>query len=281
VGNCDAIFRSDTTGITADEQHSTGLRFVDQQNSGQMDVDASDVSFKKALQEFIAMTLFVIIGCGSAMGVVNKTDKNWVLQVSLTFGLAITALAAATGGGQINCAVTLGLTILGNISVGQAVVNFVAQMLGSILGAAILSCIYSEEADNTKTIGCNAVTVGKQGFDHSQALLAEAVMTFLLVYVVANVAVLANQVTRTISIGFAVFLAHSVLIPIDGCSINPTRSFGPALIASMTRSEGSKVFADMWVFWVGPLIGAAAAALVVKMLCGTHQQQFPSLLATH
>jgi len=229
------------------------------------DVKATGISVKAAMSEFIAMTLFVIIGCGSAMGIAKEEGSAWILQVSLTFGLAITALASATGG-QINCAVTFGLVILGKLSIAQAGVNLVAQLAGSVLGAAVLSFMYDKESDLTGGLGSNGVASakGKQSFTQVQALVGEIVMTFLLMFTVCQVALIQKSVTATIAIGFAVFLAHSVLIPIDGCSINPTRSFGPAVVAYVTDRK-KDVFADQWVFWLGPLVGAGLAAGVVLM----------------
>jgi len=229
--------------------------------------EAAAFDIKLSVKEFIAMTLFVIIGCGSAMGVAGKDNesKDWVLQVSLTFGFAIAALAAATGC-QINCAVTLGMWILGKVTFIQGLGNFIAQMLGSFLGALFLSFIYSKDgADRTGGLGSNGVS---QPFSPLQALVGEFLMTFLLQLTAAfTLFGAANpQLTAPLSIGLAVFLAHSVLIPIDGCSINPTRSFGPALVASMTCKDGKSKFDDMWVFWVGPLLGAAAASGVFKAL---------------
>merc|ERR1719482_1677703 len=95
---------------------------------------------KKCVAEFVAMTLFVFIGCGSAMSVAKLEGSAWVLQVSLTFGVAITVLAYTIGhysGGHINCAVTLGLVITGNCSVLQGIGNLVAQLLGSVLAYTI------------------------------------------------------------------------------------------------------------------------------------------------
>jgi len=228
------------------------------------DVKATGISVKAAMSEFIAMTLFVIIGCGSAMGIAKQEGSAWILQVSLTFGLAITALASATGG-QINCAVTFGLVILGKLSIAQAGVNLVAQLAGSVLGAGVLSFMYDPESDLTGGLGSNGVaSKGKQSFTQVQALVGEIVMTFLLMFTVCQVALIQKSVTATMAIGFAVFLAHSVLIPIDGCSINPTRSFGPAVVAYVTDRK-KDVFADQWVFWLGPLVGAGLAAGVVLM----------------
>merc|ERR1719205_431287 len=113
------------------------------------------------------MTLFVVIGCGSAMGIAKEPGSAWIFQVSLTFGVAITVLAYAIGhysGGQINCAVTLGLVITGNCSVLQGVGNLVAQLLGSVLGATILwlaySCIPQDSLDRTGGLGTNTVGDG-------------------------------------------------------------------------------------------------------------------------
>lgn len=237
------------------------------QSSDTGEVSAAKVSFTAAFAEYVAMTLFVMIGCGSAMAVA-KTE-GWVLQVALSFGFAITALAYAIGhysGGQINCAVTLGLVLTGNCGVIQGLLNFVAQMLGSISGACILRGMFPEAADKTCGLGTNGVS---EGWTQLNALIGEFFMTFLLMFVVletaTNPAAKANSALACVAIGFAVFLAHSVLIPIDGCSINPTRSFGPAVVAKLTYKEATP-FGDMWVFWVGPLLGATAAAAVSTAL---------------
>jgi len=224
--------------------------------------DDERLNLRAVIAEFIAMTLFVIIGCGSAMGVAKVEGSAWVLQVALTFGFAISSLAYAIGsysGGQINCAVTLALVVTGHLGAIQGFANFVAQMLGAILGAIILTAMYPEEHDKTGGLGANSVPDGRT----FHALVGEFTMTFLLVFVVfettVNPAAAPNSVVAALAIGFAVFLAHSVLIPLDGCSINPTRSFGPALVRKFIyKNPGS--FADHWVFWVGPLLGAVCAA---------------------
>lgn len=229
---------------------------------------APAVQFSACAAEFIAMTLFVIIGCGSAMGIAKQEGSAWILQVSLTFGLAITSLAYAIGhysGGHINVAVTLGLVLAGQVSIAQGVCNFIAQMLGSIFGAGILSLIYSDEKqDLTGSMASNSIS---PGFSWMNALLGEVLMTFLLVYVVLETAVnpasASNRALACVAIGFAVFLAHSVLIPIDGCSINPTRSFGPEIVSRIRYGKGSP---DHVVFWVGPLVGGAIAAGIYRAM---------------
>lgn len=233
-------------------------------------LNLADVKWSAVFAEYVAMTLFVVIGCGSAMGSAN--EPGWILQVALTFGFAITSLAYAIGhysGGQINCAVTLGLYLSGNLNGSQAILNFAAQMLGSITGALLLTMITDEEHDKTKGLARNKVS---PGYTKANALFGEAAMTFLLMFVVLETAInpdtAANRSLACVAIGFAVFLAHSVLIPIDGCSINPTRTFGPALISKLFYKKGCEdsLSDDQWVFWLGPLSGAAGAVLVDHLL---------------
>jgi MIP family channel proteins len=226
---------------------------------------AKPLSFIDAGAEMLAMTLFVIIGCGTAMALPDSPVKK--LQVSLAFGLGITTLAYAIGhysGGQINCAVTLGLCLRGACSWTQGFLNFAGQMLGSVFGALILFAIFDENEDTTGSIGSNAVNTA---FTPGGAFLAELIGTFLLVFVVletaTNPATKANVVNAPIAIGVAVFLAHCMLIPITGCSINPTRSFGPMLVRKMFYESKSDAadYRYTWIFWVAPLCGAALAAV--------------------
>eukprot|EP00490_Sorites_sp_Unknown_P026731 CAMPEP_0114643336 /NCGR_PEP_ID=MMETSP0191-20121206/3327_1 /TAXON_ID=126664 /ORGANISM="Sorites sp." /LENGTH=314 /DNA_ID=CAMNT_0001855619 /DNA_START=69 /DNA_END=1013 /DNA_ORIENTATION=+ len=278
------------------------------------------VSLAACFAEFVGMALFVMIGCGSAMGIQGSGSSGgsggaddttagettsmipgWVLMVSLVFGLSITTLAYTIGhysGGQLNCAVTLGLVLTGNCHLVQGLCNFGCQMLGSVTGAAILCAIFPPELDMTKTLGSNSV--GPK-WNWWNALIGEIMCTFLLVFVVHQTACnpksVMNRSQACLAIGLAVFMAHCVMIPIDGCSINPTRSFGPALLA-LTRMEAPKAvepvtaavgevvasaslttkaplveedaapsfWSGMWIFWIGPLLGACLAALVNNIM---------------
>jgi len=234
---------------------------------------AADFDMKASVAEFLAQALFVFVGCGSAMSIAKAPGSAWVLQVALTFGIAITVLAYTIGhysGGQMNCAVTLGLVIVGHITVVQGIANLVAQLLGSLLGATILWIVYSgmpaASLDQTGGLGTN--TLG-DGVPMISALIGEIAGTFLLMYVVLETAVnSANTAVGSmapLAIGFAVFLAHSVLISLDGCSINPTRTTGPAIInAILNPKSDGKALQQLWIFWVGPCVGAALAAGVYK-----------------
>jgi glycerol uptake facilitator-like aquaporin len=137
-------------------------------------------------------------------------------------------------------------------------------MLGSICGATLLhlGTFGSTEGltprDFTGGLGANGIN---PRYSLVNAFVNETMMTFLLLFVVFETAVNKKSIAKNnapIAIGFAVFLAHLVCIPITGCSINPTRSFGPAVVASLNGN--SAVWNDHWVFWVAPMLGAFLAA---------------------
>merc|ERR1719401_140870 len=140
------------------------------------------------------------------------------------------------------------------------------QLVGSMIGGAFLAALFPCDLDVTGNLGSNIVNAH---FGVGRALLGEVFGTFLLCMVVWETAVSPKSQAGTnacIAIGFAVFLAHLVLLPIDGCSINPTRSFGPAIVASL-QSCGNFAkggLEDLWAMWVGPLLGAALAALLKR-----------------
>lgn len=222
------------------------------------------IDVKAATAELIAMTLFVIIGCGSACanGASNPSNR---LQVALAFGMGILVLAYSVGhhsGGQINCAVTLSLVLGGQVPWYQGLVNLIAQLIGSLLGAGLLCAVFPCEVDETKTVGTNIIDTR---WGVGNVLVGEFLGTFLLCFVVWETAVspvASCGKNACIAIGFAVFLAHVILLPVDGCSINPTRSFGPAIVGAIRNCEGmsTKGLEDLWVMWVGPLLGGTFAA---------------------
>lgn len=223
------------------------------------------IDMKAVIAELIAMTLFVIIGCGTACanGAGNASQR---LVVALAFGMGILVLAYSVGhhsGGQINCAVTLSLVLGGQVPWYQGLANLLAQLLGSLLGAALLCAVFPCSQDMTgMTLGTNVIN---DNYGWGNVLVGEFLGTFILCFVVWETAVspaASCGKNACIAIGFAVFLAHVLLLPIDGCSINPTRSFGPALVSAIRNCPGrvTKGLEDLWVMWVGPLLGGAAAA---------------------
>jgi len=226
------------------------------------------INTKAVLHEFICMTLFVYIGCGVATTSTAATTQS----IAFAFGMAIMVLVYAiahTSGGQLNWAVTIGLMVSGDLESLQGCANMLAQLFGGIIGAALLFATLPE--DMGMTLGSNEVQ-RSNGYTAGAAFFAEFVFSFMLVFVVFQTAVeqgaitgsndSARPVTAPIAIGFAVFLAHLFLIPITGCSINPPRSFGPALIATIDGQKG--LFDDFWIFFVAPMLGGVTAGLLQK-----------------
>jgi len=216
--------------------------------------------------ECVAMFTFVIIGCGVACAN-GASDGETRLVVAFAFGMGILVLAYAIGhhsGGQINCAVTFSLVLGGQVPWYQGIANLVAQLVGSLLGACFLCIVFPCKGDMTQTLGTNIIN--REVYGQGNALAGEIFGTFLLCYVVWETAVSKKSTVgqnACIAIGFAVFLAHLILLPIDGCSINPTRSFGPAIVGKIRDCNGEasdKGLEDLWVMFVGPLVGAGLAA---------------------
>merc|ERR1719203_771913 len=176
---------------------------------------------------------------------------------------------AHTSGGQLNWAVTVGLMVEGSLEPLQAAANMLAQLFGAIVGAAFLLATLPEA--HRGNLGSNQVN-RDGGYTAGAAFFAETIFTFFLVFVVFQTAVDPRANTGTdhnsrpilapLAIGFAVFLAHIFLIPITGCSINPTRSFGPALIATFDGVK--KLWDDFWIFFVAPMLGGVLAGLLHK-----------------
>lgn len=188
------------------------------------------------------------------LGQTMKVTASWGVTTALAFGFSITVLAYATShisGGQLNPAVTFSLALVRSIPISQAIANTVAQIVGAILGSGFLYGTIPEGNENT--LGSNIISPGV-GFGN--ALLGEIVMTTVLCMVVLetgrNKHSAISKSFAPLAIGFAVFCAHAVLLPIDGCSINPARSLGPAIVTSTWPS-------NFWVFIVGPYIGAFCA----------------------
>ena len=229
------------------------------------------------------MMFFVFIGCGTAVGFSSlrpsayadnandsaANDTNTIISrqtailtdaitinssfgvnTALAFGMAIMVLAYSIGhisGCHLNPAVTLSLFLTGNTTFIQGVANICAQIVGSILAASFLYGMVPNSSESS--LGANAIS---PGFSSGEALLGEVVMTGFLCFVVHMVVFdpKNNKIApmAPLAIGFAVFLAHAVLLPVDGCSINPARSLGPAIISGNWGS--------FWVFVIGPFIGS-------------------------
>ena len=219
---------------------------------------------RPAAAEFVGSALFIFVACGAGMTTVKYTFVgSTTIGIALSFGMTITVLAYSIGhisGGHLNFAVTFTLALLKRISVMRAVFYFLAQLLGGLVGIGFLklitplswwsSCFAAQSIQSELTVG--------------HAFITEFILTFFLMFVVmaACDSNKSNQTLVPLAIGLAVFCAHMIGLPIDGCSINPTRSFASSAAASGV--SGCSAWDNHWVFWFGPLMGAAVAGFVYE-----------------
>ena len=215
---------------------------------------------KKYLAEMIGTMVLVLMGCGAAVfaGAGQPFDPVGTLGVAFAFGLSVVAMAYAIGsisGCHINPAITLGVLLTGRMSGKDAGLYIVFQIIGAILGSAILWFLAKESGSTTTLTGANGFAEGQM----AQAFVAETIFTFIFVLVVLGVTA-KNGLNKFagLAIGLALVLVHIVCIPITGTSVNPARSIGPALF------QGGAALAQLWVFIVAPFLGAVIAAFVWK-----------------
>jgi aquaporin Z len=221
---------------------------------------------KKYTAEFIGTFSLVLFGCGSAViagtSAVGPSGIG-LLGISIAFGFAVVAMAYAIGGisgCHINPAVTIGVLTAGKMTVKDAIGYIVSQCLGAILGSAVLYLIVVGRPGFTMPIwglGANGWGDGYLGnYNTLSAFVIEAVMTFLFIFVIlATTSKFGNSAMAGLAIGVTLMLIHLVAIPVTGTSVNPARSLGPALFS------GGKALAQLWLFFVAPILGAVIAAL--------------------
>jgi aquaporin Z len=222
---------------------------------------------KRLGAEFIGTFWLVFAGCGSAVLAAAFPEVGiGLLGVSFAFGLSVLTMAYAVGGisgGHFNPAVSVGLATAGRFGWREVGPYVIAQVVGSIVAAAVLWFIASGKAGfvpgGFASNGFGEHSPGQYAF--GAAVLMEVVMTmmFLLVILGATVAN-APAGTAPLAIGLALTLIHLVSIPVTNTSVNPARSTGVALFAD------SWALGQLWVFWVAPLIGAILAGLVYRSL---------------
>lgn len=226
---------------------------------------------KKFIAEFIGTMVLVIVGCGTAMlvGCDSAPGCGYILT-ALAFGLAIVAMAYSIGnisGCHINPAVSLGFLIKGSLKFKEFVLYVIAQCLGALAGSVILAVIFQTGSvtDMTGGFGSNGLA-GVNG-NAFVGLLVEIVLTFI--FVLAILGVTSEKASHGsfggLVIGLTLTLVHILGIGLTGTSVNPARSFGPAVVWAIWGSNVSGI-ESLWVFIVGPLVGAAVAAFVYKFL---------------
>ncbi|WOG85828.1 hypothetical protein DCAR_0105021 [Daucus carota subsp. sativus] len=222
--------------------------------------------YRAGIAEFIATFLFLYVTVLTVMGVSrapNKCASVGIQGIAWAFGGMIFALVYCTAGisgGHINPAVTFGLFLARKLSLTRAVFYMVMQCLGAICGAGVIKGFEGSSRFELSGGGANAVN---HGYTKGSGLGAEIIGTFVLVYTVFSATDAKRSAREShvpilapLPIGFAVFLVHLATIPITGTGINPARSLGAAIIYNKGHA-----WDDHWVFWVGPFIGAALAAM--------------------
>ncbi len=223
----------------------------------------SKIEWRAPKAEFIATFLFVFLGAGSVIvsgNLVNGLDPARLIVIALAHGLAIAVLVSATAhlsGGHINPAVTFGAMITKKISMEQGILYIVAQLAGAALAALLLVAVIPGLELGEGGLGSHALGSGVEAW---QGVILEAVLTFALVFTVFSAAMDKRGVANMapLIIGLVVAVDHFIGVPLTGASMNPARTFGPALAAG--------AWTDWWVYWVGPLAGGALAALGYKYI---------------
>ncbi|MEX0801534.1 MAG: MIP family channel protein [Dehalococcoidia bacterium] len=217
--------------------------------------------WRAVLAELIGTMLFVFVGAGSVVVIVNVigaspgSDPAALTAVALAHGLAIAVVVAGTAkisGGHVNPAVTFGAVITGRMKLSTGVLYVGGQLAGAVIGALLVEAAVVSEFEGN--LGAHSINLEVLDGE-SAAVMVEAVLTFVLVFTVFATAMdpkgMANL--APIAIGLAILVDHFVGVPLTGASMNPARSFGPALVADF--------WDDHWVYWLGPLIGGGLAAL--------------------
>ena len=214
-------------------------------------------AIKKYLAEFIGTFVLVFFACGTATVVgCSAANGTGYLLTALAFGLVIVAMAYSIGnvsGCHINPAVSIAMLINGKLSVKDFIGYVISQFLGAIAGAGVLALFVGVESG----LGANALYKG----DILLSIVIEIILTFVFVIAILGVtSKVENGAVAGIVIGLSLTLVHILGISFTGTSVNPARSFGPALFV------GGDALITAWVFIVAPLIGGALAAIVYKFL---------------
>lgn len=218
---------------------------------------------KPLLAELVGTFTLVLFGCGAAVLAGGEVGQ---LGIAFAFGLAIVAMAYGIGpisGCHVNPAVSFGAFIAGRMDMNTMIRYWAAQFVGAALGAAVLYLIASGRAGYdlaTNGLGQNGWGAGYLGeYTLLAALVFEVVATFLfLVVILGSTQKSAPGMMAGLAIGLTLAAIHIVGIQVTGVSVNPARSFGPAIIV------GGTAISQLWLFLVAPLAGAALAGLLFR-----------------
>ncbi|MFN8149142.1 MAG: MIP family channel protein, partial [Candidatus Nanopelagicales bacterium] len=215
---------------------------------------------RKLLAEFLGTFFLVLVAVGAA---VSGLKSAGVIAVAVAFGFVLIMVAYAFGpvsGAHVNPAVTLAMVLAKRMPGREAVGYWIAQFLGAIVGAGVLKFLVSSGGvtDQTGALGSNAYDNGSINLAGAFVFEVLATATFVLIILLVTDR-FATAAAAGLAIGAALTAIHAFGIPLDGTSVNPARSFGPALFA------GGTALSQVWLFILAPLIGGAIAAVVYPL----------------
>jgi len=221
---------------------------------------------KKSVAEFIGTFWLVLGGCGAAVLAAGFPVMGiGFVGVSLAFGLTVLTMAFAIGhisGCHLNPAVSVGLAVAGRFKASELPAYIIAQVLGAVVAAAVLAWIASGAPGFELSNGLASNGYGEHspgGYSMESGFVTEVVMTLMfLIIILGATDKRAPAGFAPIAIGLGLTLIHLISIPVTNTSVNPARSTGPALIV-----QGWAI-AQLWMFWVAPIIGAVIAGLVYR-----------------
>ena len=221
---------------------------------------------KKAAAEFIGTFWLVLGGCGSAVLAAGFPELGiGFAGVALAFGLTVLTMAYAIGhisGCHLNPAVSVGLAVAGRFKFSELPAYVIAQVAGAIVAAAVLAWIASGAPGFEISGGLASNGYGEHspgGYSMGSGFVTEVVMTLMFLFIILGATdKRAPAGFAPLAIGLGLTLIHLISIPVTNTSVNPARSTGPALIV-----QGWAV-AQLWMFWVAPIIGAAIAGFIYR-----------------
>ncbi|MFJ5254615.1 aquaporin Z [Pseudomonas sp. NPDC088414] len=223
--------------------------------------------FKRSVTELLGTFWLVLGGCGSAVLAASSPLGIGVLGVALAFGLTVLTMAFAIGhisGCHLNPAVSVGLVVGGRFPARELPAYVIAQVLGGILAAALLYYIASgkEGFDIAAGLASNGYGEHSPGkYSMAAGFVTELVMTGMFVIIILGATDRrAPAGLAPIAIGLGLTLIHLISIPVTNTSVNPARSTGPALMV------GGWAIAQLWMFWVAPLLGAVVGGTIYRWL---------------
>ena len=225
---------------------------------------------KKYLAECIGTCTLVVLGCGTAMLVgCDAAAGGGYILTALAFGLSIVAMAYCVGnisGCHINPAVSLGVLLAGRMDKKDFWGYIIAQCVGALVGAVVLALIFKLGGVQDMTGGFGSNGLGGVNGSAFAGLLVEIVLTFIFVLCILGVTSgkAGHGSFGGLVIGLTLTGVHILGIGLTGTSVNPARSIGPAIVAAVTGNAAP--LASLWVFVVGPLVGAGLAAYCYKYL---------------